>query len=227
MDRLNDVLKRAIARAQAVCSADGGERWAEIERQNREAEALKLAYEREARLDHAGVSLTADVHEAIVRGQPLSRQTRCLRAVQGWLNRTDRVPVLILSGGVGCGKSVAAKWAVANGPSSRKYLMAEDVVGRYAGGSFGDGAAEKERVRRCQLLVIDDLGTETNHGRMAACLIDLLEYRQSGRQTLITTNENMDALRAFYPDVRLFSRLDQSAMVVADDGPDLRRAPRA
>jgi DNA replication protein DnaC len=101
---------------------------------------------------------------------------------------------LVLAGGVGPGKTVAAAWAV----EQRRGRMVKAIdltrLGTY----------DEERwdeLRSCPLLVIDDLGTEPRDekGWAAANFESLLDYRYDWQApTVITTNLAFDAFKARY-----------------------------
>jgi len=119
---------------------------------------------------------------------------------------------LVLSGTAGCGKTVAAAWAVSLAPR-------EKYVGSYAAGNNGrwptpyyphfldvadlariqrygkDGAEAMDPLRHCWLLAIDDVGSEP--GDQKAIVGDLLEFLVVRRndddlRTILATNLPLD-----------------------------------
>lgn len=217
-ERLATVLE-ALARFQGSMFSD--ERSAEYDKNiqaMRDAEAAEL---RAQKLARQRVPLTPTAHAAIVSGSGL-RPLLSLRAAQRWLTRPDAPGTLVLVGGTGCGKSVAAGWVIANGPASNVYRSANDTVRVFAG-FFGEAAEQQDLMCSCKLLVLDDVATELDAERMCAALVEIVEKRK-GLRTLITTNANQADWVKRYPDERLHSRLRECAVFVTDTGADMRGA---
>lgn len=106
-----------------------------------------------------------------------------IEAVEGFL--TGDKTILVLSGGVGCGKTQAACMA---------FNLASDVLFVRAGSlnriSMYD-AEEMARLHSASVLIIDDVGIEyaDRKGFLLALLDDMIDPRYSeGRHTIITTN---------------------------------------
>ncbi len=79
-----------------------------------------------------------------------------------------------------------------------------------------------EDIYGCDLLVIDDLGTETTNTFINSQLFACLNERQLRRNaTIISTNLNLEELQARYSD-RIFSRLTSNFMFYKLTGPDIR-----
>lgn len=78
----------------------------------------------------------------------------------------------------------------------------------------------------CDVLVIDDLGTEMTNNFVAAQLFSLLNERDLRRKsTMISTNLSLQELRDRYAD-RIFSRITSSYTLMKLTGPDIRVARR-
>ncbi|MGO5206772.1 ATP-binding protein [Bacillota bacterium LCP21S3_F9] len=76
----------------------------------------------------------------------------------------------------------------------------------------------------CEVLVIDDLGTEMTNNFVAAQLFSLLNERDLRRRaTIISTNLSLPELRDRYSD-RIFSRITSSYTILKLTGPDIRVA---
>ncbi len=76
----------------------------------------------------------------------------------------------------------------------------------------------------CDLLVVDDLGTEYTNGNMVAELFDLLNDRiVSGRPTIISSNLQPQELGEVYND-RIASRITGEYLMFEVFGSDLRRS---
>jgi hypothetical protein len=138
--------------------------------------------------------------------------------VRGWRAARISVPWLALSGGTGCGKSVAAAWMVAD--CGGMWVRAERLVRVFAA-SFGDQFEEQEQIRDCAFLVLDDIGSELDAARMTSVLIELLDSRKSRRQaTLLTTNLGRPQFKDRYGNERLLSRLHESVQWEPISGTD-------
>lgn len=199
---------------------------AKTEAYNREAKAIEERRQRSERLEMLGVELDVSVHSKVIADNGLKLGTS-MRAVQRWLWRTDIKPMLVLVGGRGCGKSVAAAYAAATYTDSVCWYSANDLV-RFFSTNHAESLKEQKRAKFARLTVLDDVATEGDPVRMCAALIDILEKRKQ-KKTIVTTNNHLDSdkpgLESWltrYPDPRLHSRLAESAVFVVDNGPDLR-----
>lgn len=175
-----------------------------------------------------------------------SEITPAIQAVQNWLE-TKSKPGLVLRGGVGCGKTTAAAYAV------RHWIGRP--VGSWCLGEFGDkggsysfdwpASALTSRsqprpiswLRPDQLvsavlhsydeaspklykhIVIDDLGRETK-ADFAEALCEVLDSPEP--TVLITTNLTRQQLRDRY-DLRLLDRLNDTCIAVDLPGKSMRR----
>jgi len=162
-----------------------------------------------------GVAITEDDVSILVAGEP--RETRSLCAVRDWdpLAR----PVLVLCGTVGRGKTFAGAWLLAE--LGGRYMRAR-ALERLFHGRYGEQADEQDVLFRVPTLVVDDLGREDDPQRMTAVLLDLVDERRRGHRTLLIHNGSKRAFLESYADLRLRSRLGQSALWVQDRGEDLR-----
>jgi len=201
---------------------------AERDRVIAQGQAYEARIRRMEVLHREGVPLDAKVEQAILDGGDKLKPTRALQAVRGWLGRQDVPPVLVLSGGTGCGKSAAAAYAVAEHRAGIWRTAAQ--LCRTFSASFGEQFDDQELCLTAALLVADDVGTELepHRERMAATLVELLEHRKRpSTRTIITTNLNRRAFADRYGSERLMSRMAREAGVVAwveAQGPDLRRS---
>lgn len=148
--------------------------------------------------------------EAVIAVRKLSREGRC---------------VSILSGGVGCGKSVAAAYML-DGPSGGFVVRASALVRI---GLFGEEAqALRHRAVTARVLVIDDLGTEPldAKGYGLAAIYDVIEERHGEEMpTLITTNLDLAAFKARYGTgggERLIDRIREDGAFVVLAGESMR-----
>ena len=78
-------------------------------------------------------------------------------------------------------------------------------------------------IYECDLLIIDDLGTELTNSAVATQLFSLLNERHlSSRPTVISTNLTLEDIRERYED-RIFSRIAERYDIYRISGPDIRR----
>lgn len=185
--------------------------------------------QREQRLNHrarrlgsaAQLSLRPAVMSALVRDE-LSA-TLALQVTKRWAVNANSLPYLVLSGGVGCGKTVAAAWWLVEheGVWVRAFRLAQV----FAGG-WSIEREEQDRLIECRHLVVDDLGTELEPSRMTPVLAEILECRRAhGMRTLITTNLEREALAQRYqPFERIKSRLSDGVQWAGCGSQDLRAA---
>ncbi len=162
---------------------------------------------------------------AIRDGKPLD--TPPLREVRRWVGggfRTGDGTVMILSGPRGCGKGVAAAWAIAEfGGAWVSALQLVNICTRF-------DQTEWTRLCMARMLVVDDIGDELQPEKFGPVFKELLDHRAPHAGKLIApTNHGLDFLKGSadvkgrYPDPRLWSRMAESAEFVTVDGPDLRR----
>jgi DNA replication protein DnaC len=168
-------------------------------------------------------------------------RTSALLAVEDFAGSTETL--LVLAGGVGCGKTVAASaWlerAIADadrktwakGYRTNQERDAEGLIVK-AIDLARAGTFDREfwdRIGAMNFLVVDDLGTEPldEKGWMVANVRALIDRRyDDDRRTILTTNLNLDAFRERYcaDGGRLLDRLrERGAFIEVADG-SLRRA---
>lgn len=178
------------------------------------AEAKRLADALLRRLDKEGV---ARAGAALVA----PRATEALRVVQAWW--ASEATWLLLCGGVGSGKTVAAAWAMREGLKAWRScsLRTASRLARLSG--FDEGAAELERLKLVHLLVVDDVGAEASTSWGAGLLSEVLDARHQGkRRTIITTNLGLEAFKARVGE-RLADRIREDGQVHALQGRSMRR----
>lgn len=168
--------------------------------------------------------------------------TEAMQHTRAWLDG-DR-PWLVLSGGVGSGKSLAASWAVLgtcpdryDGPTSGVSISRFDgwpvamyprFVATYELARLSAWDDDWPVLERCSILAIDDLGIE-HVGRSEALLAAigaLLDARYARElRTVITTNLGKPEFRERYGE-RTWSRLRELGMWGACGSEDLRGRAR-
>jgi DNA replication protein DnaC len=184
-------------------------------------------------LSREHVPLESDLEAAHVAGGGARRDVPALAIDRSWLAREPAEPVMVLAGGTGTGKSVAAAYALVEQRAGIWRTAAQ--LCRTFSASFGDPVDDQELCLTARMLVCDDVGTEDecHRARMRSTLVELLEHRKRrGMRTVITTNlSRKDFVRVYQLDkpegARLLSRMHRGAGVVAwteAGGPDLRRS---
>jgi len=137
---------------------------------------------------------------------------------------------LIFTGSTGTGKtfmsSCIAKYFLDN-KSSVLYLSATKISNIINDAQFkrSDSNSQDDYINfiiDCDLLIIDDLGTEFQFPYPQSQLFDILETRQlKNRKTVISTNLQFDALTKKY-SARFTSRLFGNYEILVFNGNDLR-----
>lgn len=190
----------------------------------REAVERRVAMNaRRERLDRAKPAITDQDELDIIHDR--LRSTHALRVVHRWITLAFRgggaqVPrFLVLAGERGLGKTVAAAWAIAN--EVGMYVTAGEAR-RLRGSYNAQDADELRRLQHTRLLVLDDLGAERQDEGSEELLFELVNARQKGCYTLITTNLDEPTLRARYGD-RAVDRVAHQGGIVALTGENLRR----
>lgn len=180
----------------------------------------------------ARTMLAATLTEVIAaRGRkPRQPDAASFNAVARYI-RGDR-PWLLLSGTPGTGKTTyltaverIARWAHSSDG------IAPDIRTAKAsglGGILKSRPDEWEAMKRCKLLLLDDIGFSgeevvNNYGVNARPVVELLESRyDSRRHTVMTTNLTLPQIRQTYGE-RIYSRLAELCSVVVMTGKDWRQ----
>ena len=80
----------------------------------------------------------------------------------------------------------------------------------------------RKDVYNCELLIIDDLGTELTNSFVTSQLFACLNERYIRHHaTVVSTNLSLEDLRNRYSD-RIFSRITSNFMLIKLTGPDIR-----
>lgn len=142
---------------------------------------------------------------------------------------------LLLTGGAGLGKTFLSA-CIARTVSEKGFSVAYQTAGEsfaaYEGLRFGrtaDPDAARDMLRRleeCDLLVLDDLGTEMTTAFTVACLYELVNTRlTSGKSTVISTNLDPSELAGRYSE-QIASRINGEYVVLRFYGEDIRLQKR-
>jgi DNA replication protein DnaC len=147
--------------------------------------------------------------------------------------------MLLLLGKVGCGKTVAACWAILKNyryrtvymripgdmPPQKYWLGATFVsLAELASASLWDpeDRALRDRCDATSLLILDDMGLERGDG--AAAVTQLLTSREAGkRRTILTSNLSLSAFAERYGE-RVTDRIRGDGVIHSLTGPSLRGA---
>ncbi len=154
-----------------------------------------------------------------------------LEACRGFVREFDRkAENLFLSGGTGLGKTFLSH-CVANAlletTHSVIYFSAYDIFEMLADSSFGrteeEEAGELERhIFECDLLIIDDLGTEQTNSFVSSQLFHVLNERiLRQKSTMISTNLSLGQMADRYSE-RVVSRITGSFQMLKLIGEDIR-----
>lgn len=135
---------------------------------------------------------------------------------------------LLFQGGTGLGKTFLAACVarvVARRGFSVVYDTAVSALNAFEAEKFGKAGASPEQIRRlteCDLLILDDLGTELTGAFSLSALYTLINTRlTSRRKTIITTNLSYDELRKRYTP-QICSRLEGEYLNLTFAGSDIR-----
>ena len=148
---------------------------------------------------------------------------RCLnyaRDPQGWL---------VLKGGYGCGKTHMAA-AIANhrlaAGKRALFVSTPDLLDHlraaYSPGSVTSYDSRFEEVRNAPLLILDDLGTQSNTEWAQEKIYQIFNHRYNAKlPTVITTNQELEAM-----EIRIRSRIADPTLtqILHILAPDFRRA---
>lgn len=137
---------------------------------------------------------------------------------------------LFLNGGTGLGKTFLSA-CIAGEVSAAGYSVVYDTAVsiletfeavRFSRDENEEGRAAIRRFFDCDLLIMDDLGTEMNTGFLLSSLYTLINTRLiTGKRTLINSNLSMDEVRRRYTP-QILSRLEGEYTTIFFFGEDIR-----
>ena len=165
------------------------------------------------------------------QGEDLARFEKCVKICHNFVqNFKQDYHNLFFYGTVGTGKSFlsgcVAKELLQAGHSVIYFSSSGlfDTLARY---SFDTKAKETlynfyKDLYNCDLVIIDDLGTEVTNSFVTSQLFSCLNERHLRRKsTIISTNLSLEELRDRYSD-RVFSRITSNYTICKLTGPDIR-----
>lgn len=140
---------------------------------------------------------------------------------------------LFMTGGPGLGKtflSTCIAKVVSESGFSVVYDTAVNVFARFEEERFSRAYTDMEALRadldrymNCELLILDDLGTEMTTSFTVSALYDLVNTRlRKGKKTIINSNLSIDDIRRRY-SVQIASRLQGEYTVLSFVGRDIRQ----
>ncbi len=135
----------------------------------------------------------------------------------------------LLIGGTGLGKThlstAVAKTVIERG-FDVLYVSAIDMFADFEKKQFGGGDGDVDNTRRyfeCDLLIIDDLGTELTNQFTVSCLYNVINSRiNTARSTFINTNLSKKDIESKYAE-RITSRLFGEYYPLVFTGVDIRK----
>ena len=135
---------------------------------------------------------------------------------------------LLLSGGTGLGKtflSACIARVVSENGFSVVYDTAASVFARFEDAKFRrdeDGGEDADRCMRCDLLILDDLGTEMTTSFVQSALYQIVNGRlMEKRSTIISTNLAQEEIGSRYGQ-SVLSRLEGEYEILPFFGEDIR-----
>lgn len=144
----------------------------------------------------------------------------------------DKSTNLFFNGQPGLGKtflSACIARVVAENGFSVVYDMASNMLTKFVDVKFGkmensEGAGTVvDRYMGCDLLIIDDLGTEMTNNYIVSALYELINTRlMTGKKTIVSSNLTIDELHRQYSE-QIMSRLEGEYQVLTFQGQDIRR----
>lgn len=166
----------------------------------------------------------------------LETMTQVLKKVREYahgftLEGEEPMKGLLFIGGTGLGKThlstALAKTVIEKGYDviyTSAVSMLSDFEQRRFGNAMTQGDADNTgRYTECDLLIIDDLGTEVNNQFTTSCIYHVVNTRLNlQRPTVISTNLSSAELRRDYSD-RILSRLMGEYELIPFIGTDIRR----
>lgn len=176
------------------------------------------------------------VHEdaLLIRGLSRTtafRETHAIRCAREFLAEASAgvVKIMVQSGSRGVGKTIAGAWTMLvarpdlggkSWPTERHPVMiSASTIAMW--GSYGF-VAERDRIARCKVLVIDELGIEDSTRGFGPYLNELVNQRAGAAgYTVITCNLSVPEFAAKYGS-RIMDRLRQRGAWFEIDHPSLR-----
>lgn len=169
---------------------------------------------------------------------PRENMRRVIAVCEGYARQFPDYPLknLFFSGGTGLGKtflSACVARAVSENGHAVVYDSAINIFSRFETRKFAREADQEREARddtrrylKCDLLILDDLGSEMTTPFVQAALYELVNSRlASGRRTIVSSNLSMDDIRLRYTP-QIASRLEGEFQELTFYGDDIRLTKR-
>ena len=175
-------------------------------------------------------SSVPDFEQGISSRERVSRNyDACVELAHNFSPRSEN---LLLSGDVGLGKtflSASIARVVSEKGSSVVYDTAGHIFSRFEAQKFrregGDDSADGdvERYLKCDMLILDDLGTEMTTGFIQSAVYQLVNTRlMTGKKTVISTNLTPEEIGRRY-GAAVLSRIEGEYRILPFFGEDIRK----
>ena len=164
------------------------------------------------------------------KGEDLKHFNGAVAACRNFIEHFNNYENLFFYGTVGTGKSflsICTAGELLKAGHSVLYFSSVslfETISSYVFGQNDKSAYHQflDDLYDCEILVIDDLGTEMTNNFVSTHLFSLLNERALRRRsTIISTNLSLPELRDRYSD-RIFSRITSSYTIMKLTGPDIR-----
>lgn len=186
----------------------------------------------EENFDSFDISCYSDAKDARLGISPLENMNAVLKTCTDFIKNFDNSGGnLLFYGHTGVGKTFLSNCIakeLLDTAHTVIYLSAPQLVEVLEKHTFGrDDDSETpdempEYINDCDLLIIDDLGTEMNNFFTASRLFSCLNGRQLRKKsTIISTNLSLDDLQEIYSE-RIFSRIISNYQITLIIGDDIR-----
>lgn len=183
-------------------------------------------------------NLRFDVYSGTVRQEegcsPRERMKKIAAVCEGFARQFPHYPLknLLFSGGTGLGKTFLSGCIarmVSEGGYSVVYDTAINLFAAFETRKFTRDAAEERQARgdtrrylSCDLLILDDLGSELTTPMVQSTLYEVVNSRlQADKRTIISTNLSMDQIRDRYTP-QVASRIEGLYRELTFFGEDIR-----
>lgn len=197
---------------------------------------VNILYEQSNIIDYINENNFDTLSYEFYKGEDYDRFTRCVSICHDFVDNFDsRSDNLLFYGNVGTGKSFLsgciAKELIDTGHSVI-YFSAVSFFRTLAHETFENKSKEDlynlyDYIYNCDLLIIDDLGTEISNAFVSTQLFSCINERNLRKKsTIISTNLGLELIRDRYSD-RVFSRLVSSYITCKMSGPDIRILKKA
>lgn len=189
-----------------------------------EREAVELAQDRARQQAKRAEAWATDigVPGLVRRALVAPDRNDALSAIDAWV--AGPKPWLVIAGGTGTGKSVAAGYGLARLLGMRRrggWVDSASFASRVGG---FDGQTELRRLQSLDALVVDDFGTEHYSSFTEALFFEVLagRHEHGDLRTILTTNLDRAALRHRLGS-RLADRVSNACSMVTCTGESLRK----